>query len=448
MRKNLLFILCLLITVAMMAGCTQTPVTTSTSAPSGSSSAPAVKVTLDYWICQNALNDPKETVKELSVVKAFGTANPDITINLIPIGSNSTDYNAKLQMAASTNSLPDMTNVSFGFLDEWSAAKVITELTFLNKDADYMARFRAGAFDSANRYCAKGTYWGVPIQAEAQGWAYNTAYFKKYSLEIPKTFDELINCVKVFKKNSVLPIAHGATDIWAIWGYHAMFCRYGLTEDICKQLTAGTLKFKDCQPFVKTFGKILELAQAGAYADNVGTTSDAQAKALFLENKAAMYTFATTFINELDASKYSKDFVFNWGPDFSDGTNSKTVALKPFGWVLAVGSKVAGDPDKLAAATTFIKYIASDEATSLYFTKSGHITATKMSNTDTSSLSPLYKSVFNSMEDDAIVVPDLCQAWFDASIKVPYRTAVTGMITKTLTVEKAIGLLQDWGDLQ
>lgn len=405
-------------------------------------------VTLDYWIRVNSLDDPDEIVKEKPVVAAFERANPGIHINLIPIGNNADDYNAKWQMAAATDSLPDLLNTSFGLLDEWAEANVVTDITFLKDDEAFMSRFRPGAWADANRYCPDGKVYGFPIEAEAQGWAYNMEYFERYDLKIPETFEELLHCVKVFRENGVLPIAHGATDIWAIWGYHAMFCRYGVNEELCKKLSANEITWADCEPYRKTFERILELSQAGAFAGNVATTSDAQAKALFVEGSAAMYTFATSFINELDVSPHAANFVFNWGPEFSDGVYDKRVGLKPFGEVIAVGSRVGLDPAKLAAVGTFFKYIAGEEATSLYFKESGHITATSLSGADTSSLTPFYANVFDAMNEDVIVVPDLCQAWFDASIKVPYRNAVTAMITQTLTVDEALQLLQDWSDVQ
>jgi hypothetical protein len=55
------------------------------------------------------------------------------------------------------------------------------------------------------------------------------------------------------------------------------------------------------------------------------------------------------------------------------------------------------------------------------------------------------QSVFAAIADSNVYsVPDLCGGWFDPSVNVPYRTAVTSIITGTSTIDEAMGLLRDW----
>ena len=53
---------------------------------------------------------------------------PNITLDLVPIGGNSDDYNAKFQMGASANNLPDLMNTSYGWVKQWAGTGVIMQL--------------------------------------------------------------------------------------------------------------------------------------------------------------------------------------------------------------------------------------------------------------------------------------------------------------------------------
>jgi len=50
----------------------------------------------------------------------------------------------------------------------------------------------------------------------------------------------------------------------------------------------------------------------------------------------------------------------------------------------------------------------------------------------------------DAIASDAYSVPDLCQAWFDASVKAPYRNAVTAIITGATDIDGAMQFVADW----
>ena len=53
-------------------------------------------------------------------------------------------------------------------------------------------------------------------------------------------------------------------------------------------------------------------------------------------------------------------------------------------------------------------------------------------------------TIFDAIASDAYSVPDLCQAWFDASVKAPYRNAVTAIITGATDIDGAMQFVADW----
>ena len=397
-------------------------------------------VTLTYWLpCNDLEAGAAEQSGIVVAAQRFMESHPNIKLDLIPIGGNSDDYNSKFQMAATANNLPDLMNISYGYVKQWANTGVI-----MNLDAivdEIKDNYKTDALDFANE--AVDGYWAIPYMAEVQGWAYNTEILAKYDLAVPETFDDFINACKVLTENGERAIAHGATDIWAIWGYHALFCQYGVDKAMCDRLTAGEEDFFSNEAYRKTLERIAEIAATGAYGDAVSYTSNDEAKALFLNGDAAMYCFATSFVSELDASEHADKFVFNFGPQFPDSLVDKTVGLRTYGWNVYVGSCVEGDEAKLAAVKEWIAYLTSGEGTAALW-EGGTIPATDLSYVEPETLDPFMTTIFDAIASDAYSVPDQCQAWYDASIKAPYRNAVTAIITGATDIDGAMQFLADW----
>ena len=223
-----------------------------------------VPITLTYWLPCNDLEDGAAEQKgTIAAARAFMEKYPNITLDLVPIGGNSDDYNAKFQMGASANNLPDLMNTSYGWVKQWAGTGVIMQLDDIV--AEIGGNYKTDALDFANE--AVDGYWAIPYMAEVQGWAYNTGILGKYGLEVPTTFDEFINVCNVLTENGERAISHGATDIWAIWGYHALFCQYGVDKALCEKLSAKEEDFYTCEPFRKTLARIQQIARAQRVED-------------------------------------------------------------------------------------------------------------------------------------------------------------------------------------
>lgn len=398
-------------------------------------------VTIEYWLpCNDLDEDPAECKGVISVARAFQEKYPWITIEMVPISGNSDESNAKVQMAAAANNMPDLLSFSLGYVNQWANTGIIMELSDIA--SEIQGNYATGALDDVNSRV--DGYWAVPYTSECQGWAYNTEILAKYGLEVPHTFDDFLNVCNVLLENGEVPVAHGATDIWAIWGYHALFCQYGVTPELCESIQNGETDIYTCEPYRKTLARIQEIANTGAYGDAVSYTSNDEAEAKFLNGEAAVYNFATSFVSELEESPYADNFVFDYGPQFPDSEHDETVGMRVFGWCNYVGSKVADDPAKLEAIKLWLNYLTGAEGTQLLW-EAGTIPGTDLSVVDTSSMDSLMKSVFESLNDGSVYsVSDQCVSWYDASFKAPYRNAVTAIITGAADIDGAMQMMKDW----
>ncbi len=412
----------------------------ATEAPAAGDEAFTEPVTLTYWLPCDDLEDAAECTGVIAALRAFMVKYPNITIDMVPISHNSDENNAKIQMAAAANNLPELFSFSYSWVKNLAGTGVIMELSDI---VDKIAgNYTSDAIEFTNG--AVDGNWAIPYTTEVQGWAYNTEILNKYNLTVPATFDEFLNVCKVLTENGEKAISHGATDIWAIWGYHNMFCQEGVDKAMVDQLSAGTLDFYTNQSFRNTLTYIKQIADTGAYGDNVVYTSNDEAEAAFINGDAAMYNFATSFVSELEESEHANSFVFSYGPQFADSVQDKTVGLRVFGWDCYVGSCVEKDAAKMKAVELWMEYLTSPEGTKILW-DAGTIPATDLSGVDMSGKDDFMKSIFAAIADNNVYsVPDLCVGWFDPSVKVPYRTAVTSIITGTTTIDEAMQMLADW----
>ena len=398
-------------------------------------------VTLTYWLpCNDLESDAAECTGVIAVAKAFMEKYPWITLDMIPISGNSDESNAKVQMAAAANNMPDLLSFSLGYINQWAGTGILMNLDEIA--ADLQKNYATGALDAVNANV--DGYWAIPYTSECQGWGYNTEILAKYNLEVPETFDDFLNVCKVLTENGEKAIAHGATDIWAIWGYHALFCQYGIDPELCAKIQAGEEDIYTNEAYRKTLARIQEIAETGAYGDAVSYTSNDEAEASFINGDAAIYNFATSFISELEESEHADSFVFSYGPQFPDSIHDETVGMRVFGWCCYVGSGVEKDKDKVDAVKLWFEYLTSAEGTQGLW-DAGTIPGTDLSFIDTSDMSGLMKSVFAALNDSTVYsVSDQCVSWYDASFKAPYRNAVTAIITGSTDIDGAMQFMEDW----
>lgn len=406
-------------------------------------------VHLTYWIASGAVENVNGTegqpeyVRQYMLAQKFMEANPDVVIDIVPTANDSAEQQQKFMMAAGVDELPDLFDLTISFAREFGPAGVITDLTpYFEARPELVARLRPGAIEQFETY-GDGKMYAFPTQTEAQGWYYNTALFEQYDLELPVTWEDFIHCVEVFKANGVLPIAQGAMDVWARWGYDPFFHRYGLLEEL-DALTNKELSFADSTAFLGGFKRIEELVKAGAYAENVSTTNNTQATELFLGGQAAMFQIGTWELSKFSESAIAEDIAFNWGPTFSDGVGNQEVGLKIFGWGIFVGSAAGKDEAKMDAIMRFFEFIASEEMTSYQLDSYGHLPATISE--DSSSLAPLYQSSFEAFDDSYEGIQEVA-AYFESSFCQEYWNCVSAVITGVITAEEACEQLQMWADL-
>ncbi|GAA2985470.1 raffinose/stachyose/melibiose transport system substrate-binding protein [Microbacterium terrae] len=169
-------------------------------------------VTLTWW--HNATSGPLPAVWE-EVAAEFEEANPGVTVE-------QTGYqNEELQRTLIPNALaagdpPDLFQV-------WPGGELRDQVEngYLMALDDVIPDTVSSVGATVNPWQVGGETYAVPFTFGVEGFWYNTDLFDQAGVEVPTTFDELIEVVGALREAGITPIAVGAGDGWpaAHWWY-------------------------------------------------------------------------------------------------------------------------------------------------------------------------------------------------------------------------------------
>jgi raffinose/stachyose/melibiose transport system substrate-binding protein len=172
----------------------------------------AEEVTITWW--HNATSGPLPAVWE-EVAAEFEAANPGVTVE-------QTGYqNEELQRTLIPNALaagdpPDLFQV-------WPGGELRDQVSndYLMQLDDVIPDTIASVGATVNPWQVGGETYAVPFTFGIEGFWYNTEHFAEAGVDVPETFDDLIEAAGALREAGFTPIAVGAGDGWpaAHWWY-------------------------------------------------------------------------------------------------------------------------------------------------------------------------------------------------------------------------------------
>lgn len=416
-------------------GTDDTPSTTE-SANAESKTSDSDKIQLEFWV--PGTEEDMHWKALPAAAEAFNQANPGVEVKVV-LGGPTDEYNKKLTMMADTDTLPDFFEAGTGITAGFGDAGVLTEITNdINSDSEWSSwKYVDGAYERQQENQSGKTY-GVPLAMDAQGFFYNTKLLKDNGLEVPQTWDEFINVVKVLKAAGITPIAHGAQDMFDVWGYYGFFNRYGMA-DIGPKIKDGSATWSDSM--MEPFKKIQELADLGAYPEGNTTITYAQAVEMFANGQAAILGDGAWDCSKLSEADF--DAAFNWGPTFSDSSYDQKVALKGVSWTMFAGSSLNESDAKREAGIKFMKHMCSPETTKLLI-QNGYYFPSYLADISDLDLPALTVSIYDAISDNEWKSTDESYAYVDSKIIDTFWNAITSLINQSMNAEEAAQQLDDF----
>lgn len=282
MKKMAAIIMGVTITALSVVGCGNTGNTESTETSGKEKVENQEEVELTLW---HSFDSGASGPIISDFIAKYESENPHVKI--VEETAQIEEYQfRKLKVAVSNNSQGDIfLSYGGGYSQSIVDAGAALPLgSYLEADQTY-DRMQDGVLE----YFTYGNeVYGLPIKKWAGVLFCNKELFSQYNLEYPETWEELMNCVKVFRENKVTPMALGGKDGWHIGMYqNALAVRTG-GADYSNEALVGKQSLDT--PAIEQSAKLMkELANAGAFAEGVMALSADEAQMEFFMGKVPMY---------------------------------------------------------------------------------------------------------------------------------------------------------------
>ena len=310
-KKILSSLLCATVAATTIIGCGQSAQTTTETQSEAPSEAATAEATAEAENTQAEAQEPGEKVT-LSIytqyadddtkvpydyaVEQLKEAYPNVELNLIV---QAQDDGQTLKTLAATGQLPDIYQASTDIINTFRESNQIMVLNDVAKSTGFLDKLYEANKDLA--YAEDGNIYAFPFSGQEYVlWYYNKALFEENGLEVPKTYDELKNCIEVFKSKGITPLALFGQEGWnTAAAYDVVATRY--TEGGIKALDEGTASITD-EAYLTAAKTLEELVAAGLFQDSATTTNYDQASEMFLSGNAAMFINGQWYIEDATAA--------------------------------------------------------------------------------------------------------------------------------------------------
>ncbi len=174
--------------------------------------AAAEDVTLQWWSWDIELKAQNE-----AIIQKFQAANPGVKVELSTMSTS--EYWTKIRLLANQKKLPDVFEMSSGYIEEWAKEKLLLDLgPYIEKSFDKNDYYMS-VFDAGKEIAGTGKYVAVPFALVTTVLFYNMDMFDKAGLAYPTdkwTWEDFRTAAK---KLTVDTNKDGKTDQWGFWFY-------------------------------------------------------------------------------------------------------------------------------------------------------------------------------------------------------------------------------------
>lgn len=304
-----------------------------------------------------------ETTDDVNAVafrKALETAKTDLPDIIIEHDATENEaYKIKIKTAMAADEVPDVFFAwGAGFVKPFVQAGKVAALDSYMKDGTEN-KMKGGA---NTNFMFDGSTYGLTFTQWVATVFCNKALFDKYGAKLPDTYEELLEAVKIFNANDIIPITVGEKDKWPGMFWQNSFAIRTAGADTSNAALAGEASFNTSE-FVQSAALLEELVAAGGFVNGSLGLDYNEGGALYLEGQAAMYYMGNWFAG--DIAGHDSDILENSVairfPTISGGKGDKTQFL---GGSID-GLCVSEASENKEAAAVVVKYLMEQVARNL-----------------------------------------------------------------------------------
>ena len=353
LKKTLSVAMSALIMSSALAGCGGSGSSGSSgssgAASAAQSAAGSQKLEISFW----TLSTRQKAVDD--AISQFEAKNPNITVKASYASTDGQKQN--LKVAASSSTLPSMWFNWGGCLGGYYSDNDLTyDLTQYSKDNNWDKKFQSAALKLCTR---DDKITGYPTSLNEVGVFYRKDIFKKYNVNVPKTFDEFEQACATLKKNGVTPMSAAGKNGWHVMRWvEQLIEHYGGAQthdslDLFKTSWAGNTAV------VQAFTKYKEFVDKGYFPKGFVTANPDDTKLNVYAGKCAMDIQGEWYDSNIVGDKQNMD-LYGYFPFPNGGTNR----MSSFAEMTQFNKNLS--KDQLDACVKFMDFYNSQEMADKY----------------------------------------------------------------------------------
>ncbi|WP_042166049.1 ABC transporter substrate-binding protein [Paenibacillus gorillae] len=428
MKKALsLIIVSALLTVLLAACGSSNEKPESTAAPTNGENQGGKPVTISFMHFKSDFTDGVA-----KIVEQFETENPLIKVNVQPVKYD--DYYTLLKTKLASGDIVDVFTLNAGAQTKlFSDGGYLEDLT----GKPFLADFEEAVLKSQS---TDGKNYVMPVNANPIAVFYNKQIFTELGIEIPRTYDALIEAGKKIKEAGKTPFALGWKDPWTLsmWLSRDMPSNSALVNnqpDFFEKLETGSVKFAD-NPATRTMIEHAQQLFELGNKDQLGVDYNG-AVDLFAKGDVGMMYMGTWPL--ADIQKKNPDLYNNMGYfpyPFSNDESLNKLEFNPDASI-AINTK---SPNK-EAAEKFLAFLASKEGGDLWVKNLNSLSYVKGTDTNIAPAVNDLKPYFDSgeMYDSQLYLAKTTIDW-----GTPFTQSLQKLFFKKSTIDQVIQEMDDW----
>ncbi len=361
MKKIISLLMMGVLSIGLLVGCGKSGGNNSTpSAKDGTE----VETTIRFaW--QSLGGNVKEKLL-LGAIDQLKDKYPNVTVEIE--NAEAGKWASKISMDVSSDNTPDIfpfwrPEASYG-TDKFIEAGALADLSELLEDDFFKDKFE----DSAISTCSyKGVFYGIPENYAFIVMLANPDVLEACGLEVPTTWDELIDSMDVIKEHGYIPWGISTKAFASGWerplGY--VLDRYlgkngetGWRNEDVLEAFAGNVSFSTPEG-IEACNKLYDLCAGNAAGDSM-TLDDTQATSKYFNSgKAAYWVNGTYAVSNIDEAIREKAVVMEF-PEIPGAPYNEPIVDKDVTGLYYVSSKAWADPVKKQVIYDLLKILYSD----------------------------------------------------------------------------------------
>ncbi|MGF7142319.1 raffinose/stachyose/melibiose transport system substrate-binding protein [Anaerotaenia torta] len=312
------------------------------------------------------------------------------------------------------------------------AGKVVSVDTIRKEYPDYAKNMKDGMLGASP---VDGKNYSVPVNGYWEGMFVNKEVCKAAGVEIPgpnTTWDEFMTICQKIKDAGYAPIAASLATVPHYW---FEFTIYNHLTPATHNILPGSVDDEHGKAWVSGLQDIKDLYDKGFFPENTLSGTDDETVQMFIDNKAAFLIDGSWKVGGIESLTTNIDnFTVTYVPGKNNRKATDIIGGLSSGYYIT--KKAWDDPDKRAAAVSFVTYMTTDEQVS----KFAQVSATALKNgskVDESKLSSLAKDGLKLVQG-ATGMAGAVQDQIPAENRVPIFDGMPNLVTGKSDIKAAV----------